>query len=414
MPQNIFTMKKFFHAALVLPLVLFAVSCSESDDGPKSVELTGGTKPQQTVYADDEQAPAPIQFTAQAAWTATVTDTTPVQTKTETGKVDWLDLSAYSGGAGKVSLTMTLTPNYTGQDRKAEIRIECAGTTLTITVEQKGTKQDGTKPEQADLKNRIVRIENRYYYETDKPTSEDECDEYYEFKYDDTGRIVGIKRFQHGDGNYDNVEENTTVTYGDKTIVYEIESKEGTYQYWTCTDTAVLDENGRVISDEYKGVEEYDGKTNPYEVSYRFAYDDGYLVKAEGTYKDLDQCWVDEITWTDGNPTQVVGYYNGETSDIDRATYGTIENKANLDLNWLIALRTEGWRFTVGDNLLPAATGYMGKRSKYMAETVTRTAESDNHFCTNEYQFDSEGRIVKITSKDDNGIDEIYTIRYAE
>ncbi len=528
-------MKKFFHAALVLPLMLFAVSCSESnDDGggnDEPIKLSPGTELKQEAFADEEQALAPIKFTAAAPWTATVTDTTPVQAKTkaEAGRVDWLTLSAYSGGTGNVSLTMTLevnttghdrkakiriacgdttivitveqkgktesgevpedpdkpkpepieltgetptqqtvwadetlapapirftatgpwtatvaevggkadagrvdwlalsayngeagevsltatlSPNYTGADRKAEIRIACGDKTIVLTVEQKGTKADGTipedpnKPELSDLKNRIVRIEENW---------SGKLNEYYEFKYDEAGRVIGIKRFQYGDGNYEDVEENTTVTYGDKTIVYEIESKEGTYQYWTCTDTAVLDENGRVVSDEYKGVEEYDGKTDPYEVSYRFAYDDGYLVKTEGTYKDLDQCWVDEITWTDGNPTQVVGYYNNEeTSDIDRATYGTIENKANLDLNWLIALRTEGWRFSVGDNLLPAATGYMGKRSKYMAETVTRTAESDNHFCTNEYQFDSEGRIVKITSKDNNGDTDIYTIRYAE
>ncbi len=137
-------MKKFFHAALVLPLVLFAVSCSESDDGPKSVELTGGTESQQTVYADDEQAPAPIRFTAKAAWTATVAEVT---TKAEgDSEVDWLDLSAYSGGAGNVSLTMTLSPNYTGADRKAEIRIECAGTSISITVEQKGTTEQGEVP----------------------------------------------------------------------------------------------------------------------------------------------------------------------------------------------------------------------------------------------------------------------------
>ncbi len=417
MPQNIFTMKKFFHAALVLPLVLFAVSCSESDEEPKSVELTGGTESQQTVYADDKQAPAPIRFTAKAAWTVTVAE---VATKAEgDSSVDWLKLDAYSGGAGDVSLTMTLEENTTGHDRKAEIRIECAGTTLTITVEQKGTKQDGTTPEQANLKNRIVRID-----EDDEWTSE--LDIYYEFKYDETGRVVGIKLFEHDNGDYDcTTEENMTVTYGDKTITYESkgEGKDEWRDYiWTETGSAVLDENGRVVSEKITSVKKHEGITSTEEITDRFIYDtNGYLVKKEETDKDKDddQCWVNEITWTDGNPTQVVGNWRDNHEgkpDIDRATYGTIANKANLDLNWLIGLDTEGWQFAVGDNQFLAIMGYKGKRSKYMAETVSRTeGEYDRGSSTNEYQFDNEGRIVKITSKYDNGdTGMIYTIHYAE
>ncbi len=144
-------MKKFFRAALVLPLVLFAVSCSESnDDGGNDdpVKLAPETKPVQQVYADEQQGPAPIKFTATGPWTATVV---AVPTKAEGGsEVDWLKLSAYKGGAGEVSLTMELQPNLTGQDRKAEIRIACGGTIITITVEQKGTTESGEKPEDPD------------------------------------------------------------------------------------------------------------------------------------------------------------------------------------------------------------------------------------------------------------------------
>ncbi|MCM1301330.1 MAG: DUF4595 domain-containing protein [Alistipes senegalensis] len=403
-------MKSIFHrmSALSVLAMMFVAGCGESnDDGPKPVELTGGTKTQQTVYADDEQAPAPIKFTAAAAWTATVAE---VQTKAAGGsEVDWLTLSAYSGGAGEVSLNMRLDPNYTGTDRKAEIRIECAGTTLKITVEQKGTKQDGTKPAPdqptTDPKNRIVRIDEKYlYYETDNP-----IDEYYEFAYDKTGRVAGIKRVRCGNSEYE-TEENTTVTYGNKTIVYEIAGKEKTgKENWTITDTAVLDEHGRAVSENFSGVEEYEGERHPFEASYRFTYDaDGYLVKTEDVDEDSNEADSYRITWTNGNPTQVIWTYADRTT-IDRATYGTVENKANLDLNWFIALQMEGWHYSVGENPFLAAMGYMGKRSKYMAETVTGTGAEDNHSYTNEYQFDSEGRIVKITSDD-----EVYTIHYAE
>ncbi len=400
-------LKKFFHPVLVVSLLamgLVAAACSDSnDDGPKSVELTGETSTEQTVYADETQKPENITFKAAAPWTATVTDTTPVQTKAETGNTEWLKLDHYSGEAGDVSLTMTLSLNLTGHDRKAEIRIVCGDTTIVITVEQKATKADGTQPEQSDLKNQIKRIEGYRYNETGGLGP---IDEYFEFKYDEIGRVIGIKRFL-SDPIYDDTKFNITVTYGDKTIVYEIVGKEEACN-WTCTDTAVLDENGRVVSDKITGVAKHDdGETHPYEISFCFTYDaNGYLVKTKQTDRDPNE-YLDEITWTDGNPTQRVGYRRNDNENkpaIDRATYGTIENKANLDLNWLIALGTEGWRFTVGDNLFPAATGYMGKRSKYMAETVTRTDEYDHYYSyINQYQFDEEGRIAKIIETTDDG-----------
>ncbi len=409
-------LKKIFHPVLVVSLLamgLVAAACSESnDDGPKSVELTGGTSTKQTVYADETQKPENITFKAAAPWTATVTDTTPVQTKAETGNTEWLKLDHYSGEAGDVSLTMTLSLNLTGHDRKAEIRIVCGGTTIVITVEQKGTKQDGTTPEQADLKNRIVRIEEDWSGKTDA---------YYEFKYDEAGRVIGIKQFEYGDEYSSDTEYNITVTYGDKTITYESKGEgkdDGKDYIWTETDSAVLDENGRVVSEKNTSFEKYGEETSTDEITYRFTYDaNGYLVKNE----ELDSDYLEysyQITWTAGNPTQVVDYWrdnHGEMANVDRATYGSVENKANLDLNWL-ALCSESWHFSVGENQFLALTGYMGKRSKNMADTVITHCENSKQTYTEAivYQFDNEGRIVKITSKDDNGNTDIYTIRYAE
>ncbi len=143
-------MKRFFHAVLVLSLALFAVSCSESNENgedDKSIKLSPETKQEQQVYADDKQAPAPIKFTATAPWKATVSE---VATKAEAGRVDWLELSKYEGEKGEVSINMTLHVNTTGQDRKAKIRIACGGTTIVITVEQKGKTESGEVPEDPD------------------------------------------------------------------------------------------------------------------------------------------------------------------------------------------------------------------------------------------------------------------------
>ena len=139
-------MKRFYRLLCVLSVAgaVVATACSESgDDMPKEVEFGSETK-NQTVYADAETA-NDINFTAKAAWTATVT---ALQTKTEGGSsVEWLTLDRYSGQAGEFSLKMNIEPNYTGETRKAQIEIVCGETTIRIIIEQKGTNKDGSKPE---------------------------------------------------------------------------------------------------------------------------------------------------------------------------------------------------------------------------------------------------------------------------
>ncbi len=405
-------LKKIFHPVLVVSLLamgLAAAACSDSnDEGPKSVELTGGTSTEQTVYADETQKPENITFKAAAPWTATVTDTTPVQTKAETGNTEWLKLDHYSGEAGDVSLTMTLSLNLTGHDRKAEIRIVCGGTTIVITVEQKATTEKGEVPQ--DLKNRIDWIERKYGPYNERPYNESSR---LEFSYDKLGRLIHVSETWREDSNITDIITGE-FTYGDKTVVCEVIHKDSI----NCeeislqsTNSAVLDENGRVVSNKITSKDE--GKTE--ESSSHFTYDtkNGQLIKTETICKDYDgssEKDLFEISWTNGNPTQVIWTFNNYTT-IDRVTYGTIKNKTNLDLNWFIALDTEGWYFSIGENQFLAAMGYMGKRSQNMAESVK--SGSVGYSPTYRYQFDDEGRINKIIGNDP--IESIEcTIHYAE
>ncbi len=143
-------MKRFYRllCTLLIAGAVVATACSENgtDDAPKEVEFDSGTK-DQTVYADTEtetETANDINFTAKAAWTATVT---ALQTKAEGGsEVEWLTLDKYSGEAGKFSLKMSIQPNYTGKTRKAQIEIVCGDTSIRIIIEQKGTNKDGSKP----------------------------------------------------------------------------------------------------------------------------------------------------------------------------------------------------------------------------------------------------------------------------
>lgn len=134
-------MKKML--CMLLASILW-IACSEDGNEVKEITLKEGISNSQTVYADETQKTDGIKFTAVAPWTATVSKV--ASSRADNNETDWLKLSAYSGSAGEHTLSLTLSENTTGLDRKAEIRIVCGETTITIIVEQKATTQTGDKP----------------------------------------------------------------------------------------------------------------------------------------------------------------------------------------------------------------------------------------------------------------------------
>lgn len=348
-------MKKLFHAALVLPLVLCVVSCSESNDdgGDKPVKLSPETKQEQQVYADDKTPAAPIKFTAAAAWTATVAE---VQTKAAGGsEVDWLTLSAYSGGAGEVSLTMTLKENATGTDRKAEIRIECAGTTLKITVEQKATKQDGTKPdpepENPDQPTPagyalVERIEARFWVGCEEESYRYSSSFHYEFRYDDQNRIA---EYELSDYNYnDGVTELDYIctTRFDYTIQGEIRLTEHTEydensgdEPRTVTYRILLDDQGRATQ-----IAADKSSYNQDPITYRYSYnDEGRLARISWyDYSESSTEIYEALTYQNGVISKVnYHYYDGDTNEavFPADAFGDVPNdRTNIDPIWLIGM----------------------------------------------------------------------------
>lgn len=372
-------------------------SCGDGDDGiPKTIELTGGTQTTQTVFADETVTNNDIKFTATEAWTATITEVTT--TKVATGRADWVELSAYSGGAGEFTLTITLQPNLTGQSRKAEIRIVCGDTTIVIIVEQRGTKEDGTMPESPDSDKLIMKIEIDNYTDSGKFDGTDVC----EFTYDTQKRLtkmVGTTADDTSTGGKITTISTTVFTYDNKEVSYECTDVEnGVTSPYKPSYSIILDVNGRALSGTGRDYE-YKDEVKEYTCTYTLEYNsDGYLersVRIEDNHFTAEE----RLTWVDGNLVSVWWGDSKNPNVIDRAQYGNVLNKTNLDLNWVVALDTEGFDFATGDeNRLFPMLGYMGKRSTNMAEKIMPWVGSSTRKDSKiEYTTDNEGFPTSIT-----------------
>lgn len=400
-------------------ITCFVSACSNDDGSPKQIELAGGTSTEQTVYADQTHTDGGIRFTAQAAWTATVSDITGSRTDMPV-KPDWLTLSAYSGGAGEQALALTLKENLTGHDRKALITITCGDTAITIIVEQKAVKADGSQPTSPitppdNYDKLITKIVEHEYYTSGSSISDDEI--IYEFFYDGSKRLIKIVQTEE--------EDVTTVnfTYGTNQISCELTrtengvlNKDDFYKA-----TVALDEAMRIVSGEYIDTDSKGGdNVYQYKTTYTLSYDaNGYLVKSN-RIEEGEDATEERITWIGGNPTQVWWGTNGGKDLIDKATYGKVANNTNIDLNWLIALDSEGWDFAAGDSYKTfAIMGYVGKRSANLAETMTDASEAWNGTAvvTNyTYQLGNDGTptTIKKEAKHGDSFTEsgTYTITY--
>ena len=263
-------MKKHLLLGTCLMALLAVAGCSD-DDTPKNVVLTGGTQTSQTVYADETQgAEGGISFTAATDWTATVTEVST--TKAVGGStVDWLTLSAYSGGPGEYTLTLTLKENNTGADRKAKIEIVCGGDVITITVEQKGTTESGETPEEpvTPVGKRLSRME---YTQVASEYPDSYNKHIMTFEYDAEGRLSVLHQISYtGDEQGYYADDVCTFTYtdGQMKMVYE----EYGYSYDPNIYIAKLNEAGDV-SLFYEEPDEYSTTTT----AWMFKYDEnGYL-----------------------------------------------------------------------------------------------------------------------------------------
>lgn len=410
-------MKKLF---LCLFVAACFFSCSD-DDEKESIRLTGNTETSQVVYADETNKPEGIKFTATASWTATVKNVTT----TRSSEVNWLSLNMYSGDAGEYTLTMTLQPNLTGQDRVAEIIITCADTVIRIKVEQKGTKADGEKPEGSEKRF----VDNIIYKWED--SKNDWRQEITEFTYNPDGTLKLIANY----GDYNNngiidteersegLEWKTEFRYDTAnkkvyTKSTEYEEKTGTEDIETGELT--LNADGYAIEAKYES--NHDGDIETYQISYQ----DGYAITSERI--EAGSKYLEKAEWKNGNLAKVSSFIDSNGFGFSEIIYGDVLNHpdVSIDLNFLIA-NTEWYDcFCEDGNYGLKVCGLFGKRSKNM---MIKEKEIDYFNLSNgltqersytyTYENDTKGFITKITVDKNNGGPQsnsngIYTINYKE
>lgn len=308
----------------------------------------------QIVYADEIEKKDAVSFNVAQAWTATVSD---VVMRSVNGNVEWLQLSAYSGLAGNQSISISLMPNFTGESRKAEIKIVSGDDTITVIVEQKATTNDNKVPQHKTVK------KIKGFYNGEEKTHID-------FTYDNQQRVILCKMTDVK--NLRN--EVYTITYSASSIKVVDESGIN-YTYG-------LDGNGRVTSVEQL----VDSKLERGSYAYNAQ---GYLTKyPDGLYRSTDfsnKYLYTENIWDGPNiKTMVIG----ENSQNKREAHYQYTDKLNNGLASIDV--TGGYK---GQVFILLKEGSFGPKNKNLIKRETGSIATRDW----SYEFDQNGNMTKFS-----------------
>ncbi|MDN0053233.1 BACON domain-containing protein [Bacteroides caecigallinarum] len=285
-------MKAFYSLLLLLAVAL--TSCDEVLGTQDQIELVDGTSTS-LIFNADESGDATIKFVAEAAWTASVSEITASKSGES---ISWLKLSSYGGEAGEYTITVSLTKNFTGASRKAEIKIVCGESEVVITIEQKGETSTGVVAK---------KIKEIVYKETDN-SSVDTNDTPYEeeyslkFSYGNDGSVARIidERIDSYDG------EKSTYTYNfNYDIVGEIQVERKNSRYDETDNYIVkLDDRGNAteVSKNGKKLASF-GYTNDVRLAKMVQYDE---------YNDDEVDYQDIFTYDNGVFSKYTTTDNGD------------------------------------------------------------------------------------------------------
>lgn len=363
-------------------LATLLVSCSDNNDDPETITISKDQL-NQTVYADNTEKG--ITFTATEAWH---TEVDYSGTKATNAGGQWVTLDPPSGGAGEVTIKVTLAVNRTGADRFAKVRIVCGGTTITIVIEQKGETEEGKIPDAGTYDKLVSKIEiaNTNYLINTTSYSE------WLFTYDAQNRITSYKENDIEDGKHI-MDWSDEYTYSGNTITC-LEKVDDNGKIIEYRSTYTLNEEGNVSEWE----EEYNETGKPEVNKGTITYTDGYFSSSASAVSGRDPD-SDSAVWENGN---LVKAADSDPKYFSTMEYGKTRNAYNIDFNYLLA--SSEWLDCLGFGMQGIKPfGYFGKRS---ANLMTKETDSENnHYSVFEYRTDAEGYIdqIVITGHESNG-----------
>lgn len=213
------------------------------------------------------------------------------------------------------------------------------------------------------------------------------------FTYDAQGRVSKIAFASVGPKENIVTTPQVTFEYGNKTIKYKYTGTD------TDEGTVTLGSNGFAESFTKKYTD--DGETK--EHKYTHTYESGYLVQC----KEQGTDFVVKYGWTANNLATIT---LGEKV-VTKATYGTVKNTGNIDLNYLAA-DAEFYEL-FGEFSFGNAFGWFGKRSDYRLTMTEEIDGEETEKMKYTYEYDADNYVTKITVTDDaDKVENIYVITW--
>ena len=403
-------------------MLMMFVACSDDKEELKEIILDKGTSTEQTIYSDETSTKEGISFTASENWVAAVND---ISTRAA-GRVDWLELSQYSGGPGKFTLGITISKNDTGSDRKAEIKIVSGSTTITVVVEQKAVtseeagKEPGDDPNKPQTRKKVKTI--KVYSETNKDMTgvkDMYLSDQFDFSYDEQGRIVmsdmtdyWFEPMPNGGGEWKKDNEKYSFVYKKQdngNLMIEVKSIE-TYpdiEYLYCDNT------GKVVSAKTSNDS---GETRPYITECQYVYDaQSQLIQTERKVVESygTEPYTTDFTWSDHN---LVAYKSSSSlMGSGSITYSDLKNDGNIDLAYIVCFfnSTEMLAFPHGIER-GTITGCFGKRVANMPAAIKGSSQDYEASYTFEYKCDADDYIVEVKSYNSDSLDYKVIIEYMD
>lgn len=299
-------------------VALTACSDDNGDGTGKDIQLAPGTPKDYTIFADETSGTPSegISFTTTGPWRVTV-----VQTRADafdSGEVtpSWVTVSPDHGdAAGDYTISISLGVNTSGQDRKAIITIECGGTRITITVEQKGTTEDGKVPDDGDepvVPTGAQLVSEVYHYFNNSPGEEDSR---IELTYDERNRLIRWKKTTNevvSPGTVEAVTQTYEYEYDDGVVRIANPEENTHFTVWlNAAGYAERVERSRPGESVNITTYKYDSENR--------------LIRA-----NQEDEWEDYV-WENGNLVESrYGSPNGE-NDVTRFTYTDLENRERPD-----------------------------------------------------------------------------------